>query len=180
VRKAATLFALLLAAWLLWSGGYSIPRSQEFHGLLLTLGVVACAGVLAVVFRMGRQDGDDTSYWSAVGLVRFVPWLLWQIVLSNLHVARVIVSPRLPIRPRLVHLPAPLRSDFARTVLANAITLTPGTLTLDVREGGMQVHALTDDSARGLLSSSMVERVARLDGPDDAPTPPKGAEGPTG
>jgi len=166
VKKAAIVYALLFAAWLLWSGGYSIPGSAHFHGLVLALGVVSCGAVLALHLRMEAQHTDRTSYVAALRFLTYVPWLLWQIVLSNLHVIRVILSPSLPIHPSVVRVRAPLRSDFVWTVFANSITLTPGTLTLDVDGGEALVHALTESTARDLESGAFARRVARLEARD--------------
>ena len=170
MKNAAILFALLFSAWLLWSGAYSIPGYPHFHGLVLALGVASCALVVWLHMRMERQHGDRSSYVGALGFVTYLPWLLWQIVVSNLQIARVILSPRLPIDPRLVQVEAPLETDFGWAVLANSITLTPGTLSLDVRSGRILVHALTRESAEGLTQGGFVERVRRMERPP-APRP---------
>ena len=88
---------------------------------------------------------------------------LKEIVLSNLAVARVILDPKLPIHPRILRVPAGQRSDLGQVIYANSITLTPGTVTLDVRDGHMLVHALTTESAKGLLTGEMDRRVAQLE-----------------
>ena len=90
--------------------------------------------------------------------------LLKEIVLSNIAVARVILDPRLPIHPRILRVEASQKTDVGRVTYANSITLTPGTVTLDVRDGKLLVHALTTGSAEGLLTGEMDRRVARLEG----------------
>ena len=75
-----------------------------------------------------------------------------------------ILSPSLPIRPRILQVEASQETDIARVIYANSITLTPGTVTLDVRDGKLLVHALTTDSAEGLLSGEMDRKVSALEG----------------
>ena len=87
-----------------------------------------------------------------------------EIVVSNLAVAKVIMSPSLPIHPRIVRVTGTQRTATGQVIYANSITLTPGTVTLDVRGDKFLVHALTSESAQGLLSGEMDERVTRLEG----------------
>lgn len=163
MKKTALLFGLLFAAWLTWSGTYSIPGTAHYHGLVLALGVVSCGVVVVLQRRMERQHDYHTAYTQAVGFITYVPWLFWQIVLSNLQIARVILSPSLPISPRLVRVQADLQTDFGWATLANSITLTPGTLSLDVRDGGILVHALTEATAQDLQSGTFARKVAALE-----------------
>ena len=83
--------------------------------------------------------------------------------MSNFAVAKVILDPKLPIHPRILRVSASQKTQVGQVIYANSITLTPGTVTLDVRNGHFLVHALTTDSAEGLLSGEMDERVAYLE-----------------
>jgi len=94
----------------------------------------------------------------------FVPWLLYQIVTANIQVAYVILSPRLNISPRLVVFDTSLKTEPAQVMLANSITLTPGTITVDVNNGRFLVHALSVNFAEGLEEGAMQDRVARVFG----------------
>jgi multicomponent Na+:H+ antiporter subunit E len=163
LRATITLFVALAILWLMLSGPYSNPLSQDFHGLVAFLGVVACAAVVAIQGRMNRYHDDPTSYRALWRVPFYLPWLMWQIVLSAVAIARVILSPRLPIQPQMIRVPAPPLSDFGLAVYANSITLTPGTLTLDVRSGHILVHALTDATARDLETGEMARRVLQLE-----------------
>jgi len=77
-------------------------------------------------------------------LVRLVCRFLYELVLANLSVARIVLSPSLPIRPGIIAYETKLKSDLALTSLANMITLTPGTLTLDISEDRrvLYIHTL--------------------------------------
>jgi multicomponent Na+:H+ antiporter subunit E len=98
----------------------------------------------------------------------YVPWLVWEIVASGLQVAYVVLHPRMPIAPGLVRIRVNLPHTLANLTLANSITLTPGTVTLDVDGDEFLVHALTPASARGIELGEIQSRVATLFSTADA------------
>lgn len=158
--RVATAFMWLAVAWWLWSG--------HTEPLILVFGAASCAFALWFALRMEILDPESWPSGMALRFIAYVPWLLWQIAKANLHVARVIWSPGLPIRPRLVRVPTTQRSELGNAIYANSITLTPGTVSLDVRERSILVHALTDATREGLLSGEMDRRVTRVEGPSGA------------
>jgi multicomponent Na+:H+ antiporter subunit E len=91
----------------------------------------------------------------------YVPYLLWEVLKANLVVAYVVLHPDLPIDPAMVEFDAAVWSVLPVAVLANSITLTPGTLTVDVSRRQFTVHTLTRGSRDGLLSGSL-ERAVRF------------------
>ena len=90
----------------------------------------------------------------------YAPWLIWQIVKANVDVARRILDPRLPIRPHVIRIRAGQKTDLGRVIYANSITLTPGTVTIDLEGRDLRVHALTDEAAEGLATGEMDRRVS--------------------
>ncbi len=146
---------MLFGTWVLWSGHLEV--------LLLGLGVLSCVLVLVLSRRMGVIDDEGARVGAAWRLARYTPWLLWQIVLANVDVARRILNPKLPIAPRLIRIKAKQRSALGRTVFANSITLTPGTVSVDLEGDEIVVHALTAEAARELQQGAMNARVARLE-----------------
>ena len=109
-------------------------------------------------------------------LLVFIPYLIIQILIANLQIARIILDPRLPIAPQLDRLEAAVYGGLPVTTLANAITLTPGTLTVDTDQEGLVIHSLTggsrDDLAAGGLERSVRfvfygRKGARIDTPAD-------------
>jgi len=160
MRRAIVLFAALYGTWLLLSGHYT--------AMLMTYGALSCAAVVAIVAHLGILDEEAVPIHLAPRHLFYLPWLAKEIVLSNLSVAKVILTPSLPIEPRILQVRASQQSEVAQVIYANSITLTPGTVTLDVRDGQFLVHALTTDSAEGLLSGEMDRRVAALEGSDGA------------
>ncbi|MPN50037.1 Na(+)/H(+) antiporter subunit E [bioreactor metagenome] len=79
--------------------------------------------------------------------------LIKEIFKSNFHVAKVVLSPKLNISPTIVTITTNLKSDFDKTILANSITLTPGTLTLDMTEEKLIIHCLEENSIKDLQNS---------------------------
>lgn len=92
-------------------------------------------------------------------------WLLVQVIKSALYVSRIALSDRSKVEPSIAWFRADYDSPFARALLANSITLTPGTITIDITDDGIySVHALTNELREGLLDGSMQARVARTFG----------------
>ena len=145
---------LLFAFWVLLSG-----KLDAFHLGMGAASAAAIAWATRPLFVLPPVIGPGAGAPFAPGLVvrflLFLPWLLWQIVIASLQVAWVVLHPRMPIGPRLVKVRSPLPHTLARLTLANSITLTPGTVTLDVEGDEFLVHALTESSARSLGSEEM-------------------------
>jgi multicomponent Na+:H+ antiporter subunit E len=150
--------------WLLWSGVYD-------KALVLALGAASCVGVLLLYRRMLAAHPADEAprpFGQELGMLArltlYVPWLLWEVVKANIDVARIILSPSMPISPRIIRVKVLQKTDFGLALYANSITLTPGTITLDVRDGAFLVHALTTDTAAGVRTGDMDRRCAKVEG----------------
>ena len=105
-----------------------------------------------------RSSRTAVTTWR---VLRHLPWLLYQIVLANLHVVYLVWRPG-QLRPQIVQFKTGLKSDLARAVLGNAITLTPGTITMDIVDDEFTVHAVSDQAARSLRSGEMARRVGHI------------------
>ena len=151
-----TLLFILSGTWLLLSG--------HTNPLLLSLGLLSVTAVVACVSRLEVLDDEGVPVHLLPGLIRYVPWLIGQVIRSNLDVARRIVSPELPIHPSVVKVDATHHTEVGRVTYANSITLTPGTISLDVSAETIEVHALTEDAANDLMSGEMARRVQRAEG----------------
>lgn len=155
VRVAAA-GGLFVVAWLLWSGHYS--------PLLLALGAGSCLLSLWLAMRTGFFDRDVYSLYLGPGLPRFWGWLLGEIVRSNFTVARVVLARRMPVAPELVTVDASRLSPVAQTMVANSITLTPGTASINVDGGRIEVHCLNGAVAAAVRGGGILERAAALAG----------------
>jgi multicomponent Na+:H+ antiporter subunit E len=152
--RTASLLALLIAAWVLWSG--------QFQPLLLVLGAISCLLTAYLTRRMGYFDDNLFALRFGARLFGYWAWLAKEVVRSSIEVARVVVNPRLPISPQIVEIQATASHPVDQAILGNSITLTPGTLALDVHRGRIQVHCLTQAGADDLQSGEMDRRVAAL------------------
>ncbi|RBP51230.1 Na+/H+ antiporter subunit E [Arenicella xantha] len=152
--RAAILFALLIVAWVIWSGHY--------QPLLLILGLFSCLLTVYLTHRMGYFKNNVFALRFGVRLLGYWAWLAKEVVRSSLDVARIVLSPSLPISPQVVEITATADHPVDQAMLGNSITLTPGTLALDVYEGRIKVHCLTAAGADDLLSGGMDRRVAAL------------------
>jgi multicomponent Na+:H+ antiporter subunit E len=153
-----TLFVVCFVLWLLLSG----------HWDAVHVGLGAAASTLVVWLNRGQED-ITAAVRALPRVLWYVSWLLGEIVRSNLAVARIVLDPRLPIDPVVVRLRPPMRGALAMTTLANSITLTPGTITLDAEDGELTVHALTPDGLDE-IESVMARRVAWVFGEESAAT----------
>jgi len=145
----------LLLFWLLLSG-HGEPR-------LLGAGLLSVALVLWLCWRMQRIDRVVGYFPLRARLPGYLLWLLGTVVRSNLDVARRIWAPSLPIRPCWRRLDTRLRSPLAKTLYANGITLTPGTLTTDVRDHYLLIHCLVPSAFDELAAGGMERRIERLE-----------------
>ena len=150
IRSA--LFVAVL--WLLLSGHYT--------ALIMSLGALSVLLVTWFLWRMDRVDGELGVLPVRPRLLYYLAWLMWQVVLSNIDLVRRIWDPTLPIRPTWQRLDVSVTSTLAKTLYANSITLTPGTLTTDVREGYFMVHSLSVDGIEELRTGAMERQIQRL------------------
>ena len=152
-------FLLCMLTWVVLSGKFDL-----FH---LSLGVLSSA---IVAYSSGRllfpvdYTGKFMVRW--IRFIRYIPWLLGQVFIANLHVLKLVLHPNMLnlINPRIVRFESRLQSNMARFVLANSITLTPGTITVFASIfGNFTVHVIDDASGKG-LPGEMEERVAEIYG----------------
>ncbi len=156
MARAISLFIFLLILWLLLSGIY--------EPLLIILGVVSCAFVAFIAYRMDVVDHEGHPVHLTWRFVIYMPWLAWEIVKSNFAVAKIIVDPRLPISPRVIKVRASQPDELGHVIYANSITLTPGTVSINLQGDDVEVHALAAEFAEGVESGDMNRRVTRVSG----------------
>jgi len=156
--RAVNLGLFLYAHWLLFSGHYD--------RLLLSLGFASTLVAVAIAVRMAIVDRETYPVPRPLQLRVWMywRWLAQQVVKANLDVARRILSPSLPISPNVFTLKASQRTDLGRVIFANSITLTPGTISIDLQGDTIGVHALTQEAAETLQTGEMDRRVTDLEG----------------
>lgn len=155
LRFVSTTF-ILFFFWLLLSG--------HFTAFLIGAGLVSAVAVVLFARRMDVVDHEGHPVHLAPrAVVSYWPWLLMEIVKSAWDVSKIIVQPRLPISPTILSVKCTQKTDLGRTVFANSITLTPGTISVEVRSNEILVHALTRSAADGLAEGEMDRRVSALE-----------------
>ena len=148
--------AVLAVFWLAFSG--------MFEGLLLSLGALSCALVLWLVARADAADRQRVSleiYW--FGWAAYSVWLVKEIAVANADVVKRIFGGKRAIDPRLVRLKLSQKTEIGRVVYANSITLTPGTVSVDLDDESVTVHALSAEGIESLEGGEMDRRVRRIE-----------------
>jgi multicomponent Na+:H+ antiporter subunit E len=150
---------MLVSLWLLLSG--------VFTPLLLMLGALSVAVVCYLAIRMKVLEHRGQSiYFRPLPIARYWCWLIVEILKSNWAVTKLILQPSLPIKPLLKAIPAKQKTEVGRVIYANSITLTPGTIAINIAENGdVLIHALHEDSIAELEKGDMGDRVCQLEPP---------------
>ncbi|MCG8636666.1 MAG: Na+/H+ antiporter subunit E [Desulfobacterales bacterium] len=149
-------FLLTFFFWVLFSG--------RFDGFHLGLGVVSCLMVSGLTRRLVFYGDASGGLFIAARFLRYLPWLVYQILLANLHLLYLTFHPRMmdKINPRIIRFDTSLKSDLSRTTFANSITLTPGTITVYAGVmGGFAVHCIDEHSGRA-LPGAMEKRISEV------------------
>jgi multicomponent Na+:H+ antiporter subunit E len=148
--RAIGLGVVLLGFWLALSGHYT--------PMLISFGVGSSIFVVWVAHRMDVVDREGFPLHVGWRFLLYFPWLMKEIFVANVHVAKIILDPKMPISPRMVVFHGSQVTDLGRVIYANSITLTPGTITTGVEGKEYQIHAL---SAADLETGEEVEMNVR-------------------
>lgn len=143
---------LLFLFWLLLSG--------HFDPLLLGLGLASVVLTIFLIKRMDLVDDETYPLHLYTRLSSFTVYIFREIFLANIDVMkRIMTTSDKAISPRLVEIPLPQKTDLGRAIYANAITLTPGTVSVEIKEDKIIVHALTKEAADDLATGSMAKAI---------------------
>ncbi|MEZ5939551.1 MAG: Na+/H+ antiporter subunit E [Hyphomonadaceae bacterium] len=162
------LFLALTAIWFALSG--------QTEPLFLFLAVVSILSSVWLAARLEVIDRDASPYHRLPQFVLYGVWLIGEIIVSNVRVLKAIINPRDGVSPAVVRLKTKCSSDLSRTTFANSITLTPGTVTVDVDNGVFVVHALSQDGADPAGFEEMERRSCYAADPNPPHFHPPGAD----
>ncbi len=159
MRSIIAILLFLLLFWLALSGHYT--------GLLLSLGFVSCLWVALIARRMDVIDheGRPIHRWSLRILTTHFIYLIWlgkEIVLSSIAVGRMILTNGGRVNPEVIDLSVEGMDDMEKVIYANSITLTPGTLTVDVEGDWLKVHTVRGDLLEPLKRGDMSDWVRKI------------------
>ncbi len=156
MRRAISLGVTLFVVWLLLSGHY--------NPLLIGLGLFSCALTVAIVLRMDVCDLETHPVHLTTRIFGYWLWLWKEITKANIDVAKRVLAPRMPVRPALIEVTPSQATELGQVIYANSITLTPGTTTMDIRDGTFLVHCISPEVGDDLLSGDMDRHVTLLEG----------------
>jgi multicomponent Na+:H+ antiporter subunit E len=146
--------ALAIALAVLW-----FLLSGHLEPLVLSFGVLSIAFVAWLSRRMNVVDGESYPFALIPRLSGYWLWLLKEIIVSSIDVTKRALGPASAVQPVVFDTRASQRSDLGLVIHANSITLTPGTVSLEIELGTIRVHALHPDVAKMTAESSMDARV---------------------
>ena len=154
MKKTVSLTLSLFGLWLLWSGHYTV--------MITSFGVASVILCVWLAHRMKIVDDEGHPAHLALAHVTYAPWLLWQIVLSNVDVSKRVLTGN--ISPCWVRIKAPQKTALGRVIYANSITLTPGTTSIVLEGDELLVHTIHREVGEDLASGAMAQRVCVLEG----------------
>jgi multicomponent Na+:H+ antiporter subunit E len=116
-------------------------------GFFCSLGVALISQLLLT----GHIESLDTTMDQILRLIAYFPYLLFEIIKANVDVAEIVLDPRLPVSPVIIKFKFALKEDLPQITLANSITLTPGTLTVDIQDDTFYIHCLAEHHAESIF-----------------------------
>ena len=152
MARSVGLFFSLAVIWLLLSGYFDNP-------LILTFGVLSCALTVWIARRMELIDQEGVPFQLVPRILTYWLWLFREIVTSSIAVTKVAFSNMETVRPQIFRYRAPKLSEVGLVTLANSITLTPGTVVLELNDDELIIHALTADAADPAPIAEMDRRI---------------------
>ncbi|MEN9017994.1 MAG: Na+/H+ antiporter subunit E [Hellea sp.] len=140
MRHASLLTLAMAATWLMLSG--------YFIGMILTFGFISIILVVWMTKRLSILDNESVPYLNILKTCKYYIWLFIEIVKANIQVVKAVIGPNAEISPSLIKIPMHTDIDIAQTMFANSITLTPGTVSVDVQKDHILVHALLKEMSK--------------------------------
>ena len=151
------MFLILLALWIVLNGRVTLE--------IVLVGAVVSGLLYALLCtRLGHDPRREVYYFRlAPRLVRYAAILVFEIVKANFDVMRMILTPRYEVEPVLVTVHTDLKLGWTRVLLANSITLTPGTITVSLEGDRYVVHCLDESLAEGIMDSVFVHELRKME-----------------
>jgi multicomponent Na+:H+ antiporter subunit E len=147
----------MFSFWILLSG--------EFTFILITSGIVASLIVayLSHDIFIGKPD-IKVETRRVLKFIKYLPWLVWKVILANFEIAYLVLHPKMLIDPQIIRFETGLKTDLGIVTLANSITLTPGTITVEANKEEFVVHAIWQKSVEGIIDGEMQRKVKEIEG----------------
>lgn len=156
MKYTLVLFLALAATWMFWSG--------HTDYWLLMIGLLSVLFTLYVCRRMKVVDQEGVPIQLLWGAIPYSLYLIKEIVVSNIDVAKIILSRDMDLHRSMLEIEAKQKTDLGNVILANSITLTPGTVSVSMDDDKILVHALSFQGAQEDLAGEMEEKISKLEG----------------
>lgn len=141
--------------------GFWLSMSGHGEPLILALGGVSVLLCCILAYRLDIIDREGSPYVRLPGFIAYFPWLMNEIIKANITVIRACLKADLDIAPALVKVKTVCKSDLAKVTFANSITLTPGTVTVEIEGDKLLVHGLYEQDSQPEAFVEMDRRSAR-------------------
>jgi multicomponent Na+:H+ antiporter subunit E len=151
------LYTVMMMFWLILIPSYTIEN--------IVAGLLTCWGALWFSSELLIEE-EQASIYTKKGIIlyfRYVYRLTIEIVKANIDVAKIVLSKNMDIQPHFFKVPLHIHKDLNKVIYANAITLTPGTLSVDIKDDYILVHALTNAAANGIEGSILESGIIELE-----------------
>ena len=154
------MFILLFLLWIIFNGRITLE--------IVVFGAALCGGI--ELFAIKQLGYSPKKFFSRLDLFPYIlkygATLFVEIIKSSVYMINLVLSPKVEVKPLLVYFDSPFKYDISDVVLANSITLTPGTVTVDVSDGRFCVHAINPELAEGIECSDFVEQLLKMEALD--------------
>ncbi len=150
-------FVLFFWIWVVFNGNLTLE--------IALFGIGISAALYLFVWKvMGYSPRYDLKILRNSGLIlKYLVILLWEIVKANIGVIKLVLNPNTKLHPKLAYFTTDLKGSVAKTVLANSITITPGTIIVSTEDDLFCIHAMNEDMAEGLDESTFVHQLRRME-----------------
>lgn len=151
------MYLLLVLFWIILNGKITVE--------IVVLGLLFALLIYGFAYKfLGLTWKREKKFWKyLIWGIQYIGILLREIIIANIAVLKIILTPKKKIHPVLVKFPAPLKSHLLQVILADSITLTPGTITVRLYEEKFEVHCLDESMAEGLNDSVFVKMLKKLE-----------------
>ena len=149
------MFFVLVLFWIILNGKITTE--------IVLIGMIVAGAVYGLLYKfLGLTFQKEKKFWKKfLWILEFFVILLREVVLANIGVLKIVLNPKKTIHPVLVSFPSPLKSEALKVLLADSITLTPGTITVRLNEEGFVVHCLDASMAHGIHDSIFVKHLKK-------------------
>ena len=152
--KIKKLFSTMLIYFLFW---LAYTSSLIFEDMLVGL-VLSFLLSLFTYKSFSSLNSDKNLLVRFINTIKYIPLFIIEMIKANIDVARRVINPKLPINPGIVKVKTDLESDYAKLFLANSITLTPGTLTMDVIEDNLYIHWIDVETKDKNIQKNLISK----------------------